>query len=238
MTGRPVARVVGLWRHPVVSMGGQALATAEVDGDGVRGDRMLAVFDAVTGRQVSARAEPALLLAVAMRRDDGEVSIALPADHDGVSRSVSSDDPDVDAVLSAWLGRPVSLAVPAAPPTGFDASPITLLTMDSLRAMSAAYPEGHWAPERFRPGIVVDAGGSAFPEDAWIANAVRFGGVDIEVTGPCRRRAMATLALRDATASPGLIDAIERHHGRTLGVRAVVTGVGLVRVGDEVTLLG
>jgi hypothetical protein len=48
---------------------------------------------------------------------------------------------------------------------------------------------------------------------------------------------MATLALRDAPPSPGLIDAIERHHARTLGVRAVVVGVGLVRVGDEVSLL-
>ena len=39
VNGRPVGRVVGLWRYPVKSMGGEALPEAEVSWHGFAGDR-------------------------------------------------------------------------------------------------------------------------------------------------------------------------------------------------------
>src|SRR5215469_3004967 len=47
--GRPVGRVVGLWRYPVKSMGGEPVAAIDVSWHGFKGDRRWAfIRDGVT----------------------------------------------------------------------------------------------------------------------------------------------------------------------------------------------
>ncbi|MFC4017199.1 MOSC domain-containing protein [Micromonospora sp. GCM10011542] len=109
MTGR----LVGVWRYPVKSLLGEALLASEVDPAGLTGDRALALLDGVTGRVASAK-QPrhwrSLLTMRAAGAAPGPVRITLP---DG--GEVSSAHADVDAALSAVVGRPVTL-VDVVPP--------------------------------------------------------------------------------------------------------------------------
>ena len=102
-------KVEGLWRYPVKSMAGEALASAFVGVRGIPGDRGWAVFDETRSGVTGAKRIPALRAGKPryLREPvDGEpsppVEIALP---NGVT--VRSDD--AASGLSAWLGKPVSL---------------------------------------------------------------------------------------------------------------------------------
>jgi uncharacterized protein YcbX len=110
-----VGTVAALWRFPVKSMLGEELDATEASSSGLAGDRAYALIDATTGKVVSAK-NPRLwpnMLGCRARfleppragEDPPPVRITLP---DGTS--VASDAPDVDTVLSDFLGRKVRLA--------------------------------------------------------------------------------------------------------------------------------
>ena len=100
-------RVDQLWRFPVKSMLGERVESVEVTARGVVGDREWALVDATDGKVVSAKNPrkwgKALELSAAWE-DGGGVAITFP--DGGVARS---GEPDVDARLSAFLGRDVRL---------------------------------------------------------------------------------------------------------------------------------
>lgn len=101
-------RVGGLLRYPVKSMLGEALPSADVDERGLAGDRRFALVEQATGLVASAKQPSkwgALLQCRASLAHDGGVEIVLP---DG--STTSSDDPDVDVILSDFVGRDVSLS--------------------------------------------------------------------------------------------------------------------------------
>ena len=99
------ARIAELWRYPVKSLGGERLQTTEITGV-IPGDRGWGIVDTSTGALLSAKTVPALLLASA-RIVDGACEVSLP---DGTATTNRADD--VDAILSAWLDRPVALVTP------------------------------------------------------------------------------------------------------------------------------
>lgn len=98
-----VGHLTSLYRYPVKSMLGESLPTAEVDHHGLPGDRGLAFLDEETGKVVSAK-YPARWRAMlsARARLNGEPRITLP---DG--QTIAASDPDLDAVISALVGRRV-----------------------------------------------------------------------------------------------------------------------------------
>ncbi|MEU5881909.1 MOSC N-terminal beta barrel domain-containing protein [Spirillospora sp. NPDC047279] len=114
-----------MWRYPVKSMGGQRVTGLDLGPHGAAGDRAFALADARTGKVLTAKRLPVLLLARARLVAGGgtahgeadpaayeaayEAEIVLPT---GVR--VRSSDPAVDLVLSAWLERPVHLLRAAA----------------------------------------------------------------------------------------------------------------------------
>ncbi|MFM7735025.1 MAG: MOSC domain-containing protein [Alphaproteobacteria bacterium] len=105
-----VGKVVGIWRHPVKSMRGEALSSTEIRPDGLAGDRGWAVRDDAVGEIRGAKKLPDLLRCAARYLDEpapGRVAVAEIELPDG-SR-VRSDSPDVARLLSALLGRAVSL---------------------------------------------------------------------------------------------------------------------------------
>ena len=108
-------RVSGLYRHPVKSLGGEALSTLDITTNGPVGDRYWAVLDGESGRIRNAKRWPRLLLLTAAfvkppQPDayDGDVTHVEMTAPDG-SRC-RSDDGDCDAWLSHQLGRPARLA--------------------------------------------------------------------------------------------------------------------------------
>jgi uncharacterized protein YcbX len=168
-----LATVAELWRYPVKSMGGERVAELMLTGRGVAGDRAIAVVAVATSRVLTAKRVPELLSATA-RWLGGAVEITLS---DGPI--VRSDDPDVDAVVSRWLGRQVRLERPIGrtvaveeyqgdldmsaelatfdlPAWSFvDEAPVHLLSRDSLRAAGRWHPDSDWDLRRFRPNIVL-----------------------------------------------------------------------------------
>jgi uncharacterized protein len=106
--------VKSLWRYPVKSMAGEGLDASEVTARGLLGDRAYALIDSVDGKVASAknpRKWPQLFEFGAAYCDNPRSGAALPAVRitlpDGTA--VSSEQPDIDAVLSRALGRPVRI---------------------------------------------------------------------------------------------------------------------------------
>jgi uncharacterized protein YcbX len=108
--------VVGLWRHPVKSLQGEPLDVAELEQDGVAGDRRWGIRDEATGRILTARRRPELLAACATY-PSRQAQSAFLRDHDAQSLQITLPDGrttigpgrETDALLSDWLGQPVAL---------------------------------------------------------------------------------------------------------------------------------
>src|SRR5262245_34568433 len=115
--GPVTGRVVAIMRYPVKSMLGEELNATDVTDRGLLGDRAYALVDVETGKVASAknpRRWPTLFdfraAYIEPPRDAGAlppVRITFP---DG--ESLTTDQPDAEARLSARVGRPVRLARP------------------------------------------------------------------------------------------------------------------------------
>jgi len=111
-----VGTLAELWRYPVKSMLGERAAGTEATVHGLPGDRRLALIDRETGKIASAKAprlwRSLLRCSATLDAEAGSgVRIGVPG-----GKPLRSTDPDVDEVLSAYVGRPVHLA--AEPPEG------------------------------------------------------------------------------------------------------------------------
>jgi uncharacterized protein YcbX len=235
-------RVSEIWRYPLKSAQGERVPRSAVTELGLEWDRQLAVIDVGTGRALTARREPALLMLSAVVDGSG-VRIVAP---DG--RSLASDDD-----LSAWFGRSVRLARPPtdrAPeyenPTDFEdeSGPWQVWTgsvgvwHDSARtrlSILSTVSLRDWPVRRFRPNVVVDIGG----EDELVGRRIGLGSAVLDVTKRIDRCVMVT------RPQPGGIErdlsvlkAVLRETDGFRGVGAVVVESGTFSAGDPVCDLG
>ncbi len=203
-------KLVGLWRYPVKSMGGEALDTTEMGWTGPAGDRRWGVRVDATGRILSAKREARLMLAWA--RTANPLDVSLPT-----GETLCGVGPATDQALSAWLDRPVHLveADDATTPTFesqideaddesgtvtwqrrpwafVDSSPVHLLTTASLGAMRRERPDLDWQVARFRPNLLVDVAGERRLEDDWVGRRCLIGEAEVEIMKPCERCVMVT----------------------------------------------
>ncbi|MGZ4673654.1 MAG: MOSC domain-containing protein, partial [Ilumatobacteraceae bacterium] len=231
-------RLDAIWRYPVKSLQGERLAEATLDSSGLRGDRCWGVRDEGTGKILTGRREPQLLLAAASLTDDGEPDIVLPSGDR--CRGVG---PETDAALSDWLHRPVTLidAVEAPPGTAeffadatddtspaiewsmppgrfVDASPLLMLTTASLRTGAALYPAGDWDVRRFRPNVLIEVDADGWVEDGWCGQTVHLGAAEVLPRQPCVRCTMVTRPQPALTRDLDIYKTVARHHGGTFGV--------------------
>jgi uncharacterized protein YcbX len=188
--------------------------------------------------------------------------ITLP---DGTA--VSSQQDDLDDVLSQALGRRVTVeaAVPDKPqleeywpdiedldhrdtvtdeaiPAGtfFDCAAVHLLTTATVDALSSAYPEGRFEVRRFRPNIVVQPATDVadFVENGWIDHVLAIGDqVRLQITGPCPRCVMTTLAQGDLPPDTGILRTAAKQNQAHVGVYAAVVQGGIVRRGDRLRIV-
>jgi uncharacterized protein YcbX len=177
---------------------------------------------------------------------------------------VASDQKDRDQVLSRAAGRQVTLASSAPPapaleeywpdieglphrdavtdetmPAGtfFDLATIHILTTATIDRLRELYPAGRFEVRRFRPNIVVAAGGQTpgFVEQGWVGKTVVLGTeVRLEVTGPCGRCVMTTLPQADLARDLGILRTAVQHSQGKVGVYARVLRGGTVHKGDPV----
>lgn len=97
-------RVQEIWRYPVKSMIGERVDVVDVVDTGFVGDRTWAARDEVRGGIRGAKKIGSLMRLAASGGDGGPVTITLP---DGTT--VTTDDPDRDARISAALDHEVTL---------------------------------------------------------------------------------------------------------------------------------
>ncbi|MFC3688072.1 MOSC domain-containing protein [Aquipuribacter hungaricus] len=239
----PVAAVASLHRYPVKSLLGEQVDRLEVDARGCAGDRVWALStgggmlaSGKSGRRFTA--VPGLQQ-VRARLVGGTVLLRLP---DGTE--TSADDPAAPALLSAHLGREVTLLREADGSSDglhdgvghFDDGPVSLLGTASVGAV--ADDLGAPVPtSRFRPNIVLRTD-AAWAEDAWDGRRLQVGDVLLDVVQTSPRCTMVDAATADTPAQPGVLKAVGRLNGAELGIIADVVRGGVVAVGDQVSLVG
>ena len=242
--------VVALWRYPVKSLGGERLERAVVGEHGVEGDRQWALFDVGTGFGLTARRVPELLQATARCTGDGVgdgVEVVLP---DGTA---TADD----AVLSAWLRRPVALR----PASATDGRPRYESPDDDAAAAEGPVPGwypwrgaagafhddpdarvslvstgtlGDWDARRFRANLLLDGAG----EDALVGRRVRCGEAVLRLTAPIPRCVMVTRPQAGGLPrDTAVLTTIHRERGGDLAVGALVGRPGAVVAGDRLAVL-
>lgn len=188
---------------------------------------------------------------------------------------VRSDASDLDARLSTATTRAVGLqvhaprdpsleqywperegeaedvtqeAVAGAAPEGtfFDYATVHILTTGTLDRLRELYPQGRIEARRFRPNLIVETAGVVdFVENAWVGKRLRIGEVVLQVTDPCPRCVMPTLAQGDLPRDPGLLRVIAENTVHvpfadralpSVGVYAKVVQGGTIRRRDTVVV--
>ena len=189
------------------------------------------------------------------------VRIELP---DGTT--VASDQSDLNQVLSKALNREVTFraaqrgavnaeeywpdmegldhrntvtdfTLPAG--TFFDVAMVHVLTTATLDRLRALYPQGRFEVRRFRPNIVVQLASAekGFAENAWVGHTLAIGtAVRLNITSPCGRCVMTTLAQGDLPRDPGILRTAAQHNQVNVGVYAAVVRGGTIRRGDSVRM--
>jgi uncharacterized protein YcbX len=234
-----------IWRYPVSSLSGESLASAAIDADGVRGDRLAGIIDAGTGEiaapEKKRRWRPAP--EVEARLSGANIELRLPG-----GGWLDAAGEDARAALAGHFG--FAAETRRHPGRGADGAPtveprykrndIHLLTTASLEALQALLPGSRLHPRRFRPNLLVDLPDPAgpFPETSWgIGREFTIGAVRLKLVGPCQRCAFTVLAQGDQPQDPAVLAAIAQHNNMHFGVLCSVLTPGRVELGDPLLLL-
>ena len=231
--------VTELWRYPVKSLGGERLSRSDVGELGLVGDRSWGVVDNETGRVLTGRREPRLLLATAALHGD-DLVITLP---DGA-------ETDRTEGVAAWLDRDVTLRR-AGPDGGVYENPLDFERDDdwvSWQGPPGAWHDtgrarvsllttasiGDWDVRRFRPNVLLDGSG----EDALVGHGITIGTVGLNVSKQIGRCVMVTREQPGIARDLSVLRKINQERATFLAIGAVVSQGGRVEVGDRLHDLG
>jgi uncharacterized protein YcbX len=125
------------------------------------------------------------------------------------------------------------------PGTFFDLAVLHVLTTGTLDRLRELNPSSRFEPRRFRPNLIIDTGDrKGFVENEWIDKVIAIGSeVRIQVTGPCPRCVMTTLAQGDLPKDPGILKTAAKHNEVRVGAYASVVQTGTIRIGDSITVV-
>ena len=230
-----------IWRYPVKSLQGESLTAATVGPFGLVGDRTHALRDPETGVVLTARRDPKLLYGWGVLNGE-EAAVDVPG------HGPTTDD----AVISAWIGRPVRLLGPTgeaqtyenlSDPEHDDSDPVawegpTWSYHDSTRTQVSIVAVGDlrdWDVRRFRPNLVV----SGDTADGLVGRRLRIGGAEVDVVKKIGRCVMITRDQPDGIDRDlEVLRTLRRDRDLTLVVGSLVVSPGSVQVGDELEDLG
>jgi uncharacterized protein YcbX len=210
----------------------------------LRLDRWFGIRDVETGGMVGAsmgkRAWLPLItwdakLVAPVDADTPRVEIRFP---DG--GHVVSDDAAADRILSDRLGRAVELKGKDGVKADhrYRMASCHLLTSATLKRLSQSHPEGNFAPERFRPNMMLDCGAEiGFIEQPWLGHLIQASsGAVLEGTEDCKRCALTTRAQGDLPSDPKILHTVMLENNTSAGIYAKVAKPGRVALGDLVTV--
>ncbi len=236
MPDRDVGRVVALYRYPVKSMAGEPVGGADVSWHGLAGDRRWAFvrpglersgFPWLTIRERSDLCHFRPAFADPDRPDASPTTVTTP---DGTRHDVA------DAELARALGEGVRVIKQDR--GAFDALPLSLMTTQTVAGLEA-HAGRALDVRRFRPNLVVDAGGAGpYAEETWVGATLRIGALRMRVDKRDKRCVVVNVDPDTADRDPRVLRAIAQQRGAQLGVYGSVVEPGRVAVGDAVVLEG
>ncbi|MDX2232068.1 MAG: MOSC domain-containing protein [Leptolyngbyaceae cyanobacterium bins.349] len=179
--------------------------------------------------------------------------------------AIASVSPDIHTMLSTVLEREVQLLsdVPDTPsldqywppvegtahqdaltqlfmPAGtfFDSCPIHAITTATLAQLQELYPDGQFAPSRFRPNVLIQPTSDApgFVEDAWVGRGLQIGEARLHIATACPRCVVTTLAQQGLPNDLNILKTTAAHNNVIAGIRLTVVQPGVICEGDAVWL--
>lgn len=235
--GRRVGRVVGLWRYPVKSMMGEALAQADVSWFGLAGDRRWAFvrsdapmsgFPWFTLRESASLRDYRPRFVDPTAPDRSRTVVRTPA---GVEFDVT------DAALREDMRRS-DLRVIRQDRGVFDTFPLSLITTRTISSLAATVGLA-LDVQRFRPNLLVEAEEElAYPEDGWVGHVLRIGQMRMRVDKRDGRCVVITIDPATGERNPSILRAVAQYRQGCLGVYGTTVQPGRVSVGDDVVLEG
>jgi uncharacterized protein len=230
---RHVGRVVGLWRYPVKSMGGEELTQVDVSWHGFAGDRRWAFVR----NGLAHSGFPWLTL-----RERADMSHYRPS-------FVEPDRPDKSATLvrtpsgSVFDVTDPALAAELCPNGArmikhdrgvFDTFPLSLITSQTISRLG----EMVGAPLdvlRFRPNLLVEASDeSPFLEDDWVGRVLHIGSMAMRVDKRDGRCAVITIDPVTTEREPLILRTVARERDGCLGVYGSTVTPGRIALNDPV----
>jgi len=209
-------KVAAIWRYPVKSMAGERLDSSAIDVDGLRGDRVVQVYDR-RGRLVTARRYPRLLQLRATIGFDGEPLVDGFRWDSGEAAERIAAAVEPGARLRRFDG-----------PERFDILPLLVCTDGAVALFKRDV-------RRLRPNLVID-GVVDNAERGWQGALLRLPDAEIRLSDLRARCVMTTYHPDTSKQDPRVLrDIVERFGGR-LCLNASVTRMGRVREGDSVEL--
>jgi uncharacterized protein YcbX len=232
-----VGKVVEIARYPVKSMAGEMLASAEIDWQGIEGDRQFCFYrTADKGRfpWLSGRDFSGLVTYQARFRDPSDPRTSAVDVRTPEGLSLALGDPSLLAEIADRSGCALELlqsgrGVP-------DAMPASIVST----ATYAALAEAHGNPldrRRFRGNILIDGD---VRESEWRGGRLRFGsgtdGAELLVADPIPRCALITIDPDTGVRDPAVIRTVAQQFANLIGIYALPAKPGVIRLGDAVYL--
>lgn len=233
--GRPVGRVVGLWRYPVKSMAAEPLTEVDVSWHGFSGDRRWAfIRDGVTHSGF-----PWLTLRERRDLNHYRPSFVDPTQPDKsatIVRTPAGVDYDVsDPALAAEI-CPQGARVIRQDRGVFDTFPLSLITTQTVARLGEMVGV-ELDVRRFRPNIVIESAEDApFLEDSWVGCVLRIGGIRMRVDKRDGRCVVITIDPVTTERSADVFRAVARDRQGCLGVYGSTVQPGRAAVNDFVFL--
>ena len=227
-----VGIVKALYRYPVKSMKGEAVAETHVGWHGLDGDRRYAFVRGDIRSSfpwLSARQVPEMLTYVPRFTDPSDIVNSAVEVLTPNGRSLPVTSPELLAELAEVYGADVSLINIGR--GAFDSIPLSVMSMATAEALNADF-------HRFRQNIVFEtASGEPFAEEAWVGQALVFGdGARIRLNRRIPRCVMVNLDAETAVSNPTILKNIVQTRDNCVGVHASTEMPGHIAVGNAVYL--
>jgi uncharacterized protein YcbX len=235
---RIVGHVSALNRYPVKSMAGERLTVAELDWQGIEGDRQYAFVRAANGTRfpwLTAREVPAMVLHRARFEDPAKPKTSMVTVETPDGTALPLRDPALMAQLEQAAGEPASLIQVAR--GVYDSMPVSIQSSAGHAALEAAHGEA-LSIDRFRINVIVD---SDEPASAWRGRRLAFGeaedGALVQCADPIARCVIVTIDPATGVKDPRVLRTVAQAFGNSYGIYAGPARPGLIRVGDVVRVL-
>lgn len=202
--------LAAIWRYPVKSLRGESLAAADVQADGIYGDRSTALVV-----------------------ESGHARLGKPYRGKENNRLHLLDDAAAAVDLASERGVTVR---PEDSERYFDDAPVSIIVDRWLESLSAhmGYDVG---PERFRPNFFVRASRTlSLDEDDLTGRELILGEVMLRVRYPIERCVTTTYDQTTGESDPEILRYVAMNRSTWMGIYCDVLRAGTARIGDSLAV--